>query len=464
VTAHDGGAEGEMTGKSISPAGDARAILGRPAGQGSDMVLERLMTLHPKIIDLTLDRMHRLLARLDHPEASMPPVIHVAGTNGKGSTVAMIRAGLEGDGARCHAYTSPHLARFHERVRLGGTLITDAALTALLDECEARNEGSSITFFEITTCAALLAFSRAPADWTLLEVGLGGRLDATNVVDTPRLCVITPISIDHQQYLGETIAEIAAEKAGILKPGVPCVVGPQLDAAWAVIEARAAAVGAPLIAEGRDWQCWSAGGRVLFQDENGLLDLPPPALLGAHQIMNAGASVAALRALGASDEACAMALSGARWPARMQPIAAALLPDAPADAEIWLDGGHNVAAGEALAIHMAGLHDRRAAPLHLICGMLDTKDPAGFLAPFAGLARDVRTLTIAGATATLPAEATAAAARRAGLEAAPAADLGAALRAIAAAGAAAGEVAPRILICGSLYLAGDILRGMAPLE
>lgn len=457
MSPHDGGETGLTATRTPSGANEARTIRGAHGDAGSDKVLERLMSLHPKIIDLTLDRMHRLLEGLGHPERAMPPVVHVAGTNGKGSTVAMIRAGLEGAGDRCHVYTSPHLARFHERVRLAGRLIDEDALTALLDECEAVNGGASITFFEITTCAALLAFARTPAEWTLLEVGLGGRLDATNVVDAPRLCVITPISIDHQQYLGETIAEIAAEKAGILKPGVPCIVGPQPDEALAVIEARAAAVGAPLIVSGRDWQCWSEGGRIVFQDGSGMLDLPMPALLGAHQTMNAGAAVAALRALGADDAACAAALTGARWPARMQPLAAALLPDAPAGAEIWLDGGHNAAAGEALAAHMRVLEGRRPAPLHLICGMLDTKDPVGFLAPFKGLARDVQTLTIPGAQATLPAEATAAAARRAGLDAAPAADLGAALRAIAA----ADEPAPRILICGSLYLAGDILRGIA---
>lgn len=459
------GAESGLTGmQTTGGAAEARAIRGAHGTAGSDLVLERLMSLHPKIIDLTLDRMVRLLARLDHPERIMPPVVHVAGTNGKGSTVAMIRAGLEGAGDRCHVYTSPHLARFHERIRLAGALINEDALTALLDECEARNEGASITFFEITTCAALLAFARTPAEWTLLEVGLGGRLDATNVMDAPRLCVITPVSIDHQQYLGETIAEIAAEKAGILKPGVLCVVGPQPDEALAVIEARAEAIGAPLFVSGRDWQCWSEGGRIVFQDEGGMLDLPLPVLLGEHQTMNAGAAVAALRALGQDDAACAAALTGARWPARMQPIAADLLPDAPADAEIWLDGGHNVAAGEALAAHMTMLQARRPAPLHLICGMLDTKDPVGFLAPFAGLAPFVRTLTIPGTQATLPAEVTAAAAQRAGLSAAPAADLAEALRAISQASVAANEAAPRILICGSLYLAGDILRGFAALD
>ncbi|MFT4795473.1 MAG: dihydrofolate synthase/folylpolyglutamate synthase [Paracoccaceae bacterium] len=461
MTPHEGAETGAAAAvQTVSGAREAQIIRGAHGEAGSDKVLERLMSLHPKMIDLTLDRMHRLLARLGHPERAMPPVVHVAGTNGKGSTVAMIRAGLEGAGDRCHAYTSPHLARFHERIRLAGRLIDEDALTGLLDECERVNEGASITFFEITTCAALLAFARTPADWTLLEVGLGGRLDATNVVDAPRLCVITPVSIDHQQYLGETIAEIAAEKAGILKRGVPCIVGPQPDAALAVIEARAAAIGAPLIVSGRDWQCWSEGGRIVFQDDAGMLDLPMPVLLGAHQIMNAGAAVAALRALGADDRACAAALTDARWPARMQRLAASVLPDAPVDAEIWLDGGHNVAAGAVLATHMAALQARRTASLHLICGMLDTKDPVGFLEHFKDLAPYVHTLTIPDTQATLPAEATADAARRAGLEAAPAADLAAALRAVAA----GGDPAPRILICGSLYLAGDILRGFAALD
>ncbi|MEO0822334.1 MAG: bifunctional folylpolyglutamate synthase/dihydrofolate synthase, partial [Pseudomonadota bacterium] len=216
-------------------------------------MLERLLGLHPKIIDLTLDRVWRLLARMEHPERRLPPVVHVAGTNAKGSVVAMMRAGLEGTGAGVHAYTSPHLVRFHERIRLAGTLIPEPDLAALLEECEAANGGEAITFFEITTVAALVAFARMPADWVLLEVGLGGRLDATNVVDRPRLTVITPVSYDHQQYLGETLADIAGEKAGILKPGVPCIVAPQAPEAMAVIEARAAEVGAPLTIAGRDF-------------------------------------------------------------------------------------------------------------------------------------------------------------------------------------------------------------------
>ncbi|MWD30211.1 bifunctional folylpolyglutamate synthase/dihydrofolate synthase, partial [Aquicoccus sp. SCR17] len=281
---------------------------------GSDVILERMMALHPKIIDLTLDRVWRLLAALDHPEERLPPVVHIAGTNGKGSTLAMIRAGLEGRGERVHAYTSPHLARFHERIRLAGELISEPALTEVLDECYAANDGDDITYFEITTCAALLAMARAPADHTLLEVGLGGRLDATNVVAQPALTVITPVSVDHQQYLGTTLAEIAFEKAGILKRGVPCVVGPQTEEAMEVIERQAARLGAPLIAHGQHWHAWEERGRLVFQDERGLLDLPLPILPGPHQVDNAGAALAALRHLGADDSACEAAVARAEWP------------------------------------------------------------------------------------------------------------------------------------------------------
>ncbi|KKK80195.1 hypothetical protein LCGC14_2825910, partial [marine sediment metagenome] len=272
-------------------------------------MLQRMMALHPKIIDLTLDRMWHLLAALGHPERALPPVIHVAGTNGKGSTLAMIRAGLEASGKVVHAYTSPHLVRFHERILLSGALISEPELTALLDECYAANDGAPITYFEITTCAAILAFSRQPADYTLLEVGLGGRLDATNVVDTPALTVITPVSIDHQQYLGDTLAQIAGEKAGILKRAVPCVVARQEDAALDVIEARAARLGAPLSVRGQHWHSTVEAGRLVFQDETGLLDLPLPALRGAHQIDNAGTALAALRQLGCDAAGCEAALT-----------------------------------------------------------------------------------------------------------------------------------------------------------
>lgn len=266
--------------------------------QTSDAILNRMMALHPKVIDLTLDRVWRLLEILGHPEQKMPPVIHIAGTNGKGSTQALIRAGLEGGGKSVHAYTSPHLARFHERIRLAGELITEDYLTEILDECYTSNGPEQITYFEITTVAALLAFARVKADFTLLEVGLGGRLDATNVVDQPEVTVITPISIDHEAFLGDTLTKIAGEKAGIIKRGVPCVVGPQPEEAMDVIEAQAAKLGAPLLAYGQHWHVWEERGRLIFQDERGLMDLPLPALLGAHQVQNAGAALAVLRHLG----------------------------------------------------------------------------------------------------------------------------------------------------------------------
>ncbi|RAP40783.1 bifunctional folylpolyglutamate synthase/dihydrofolate synthase [Rhodovulum viride] len=416
----------------------------------SDILLDRMMALHPKVIDLVLDRVWRLLAALDHPERRLAPVIHVAGTNGKGSTVAMIRAGLEAAGARVQAYTSPHLARFHERVRMTDGPIAEAALAAVLDECERANSGLPITYFEITTCAAFLAFAREPADYCLLEVGLGGRLDATNVIEAPRLTMIAPVSIDHQQYLGETLAEIAAEKAGILKRGVPCVVGPQEEAAMEVIEARAARLGAPLIAHGQHWHVWEERGRLVFQDERGLLDLPMPRLIGAHQVVNAGAALAALRALGQNEAACEAAMTRAEWPARLQRLRQGPLVEAAGRAELWLDGGHNPAAGIALAEAVTRLSPRQ---LHLVCGMLNTKDVAGFLKPLAAVAASLTAVSIPGETATLPAEATRAAAEAVGLRAETAGDVAEAVARIAAATPEA-----RILICGSLYLAGRVLR------
>ncbi|WP_245398590.1 bifunctional folylpolyglutamate synthase/dihydrofolate synthase [Oceaniglobus trochenteri] len=417
---------------------------------GSDAILARMLALHPKIIDLTLDRMWRLLERLGHPERDLPPVIHIAGTNGKGSTQAMIRAGLEASGKRVHAYTSPHLARFHERIRLAGQLIDEPRLAALLDECYSVNGGEPITYFEITTCAALLAFARTPADYTLLEVGLGGRLDATNVVDRPRLTVITPVSIDHQQYLGDTLAEIAGEKAGILKRGVPCVVGPQEDAALEVIESRAARLGAPLIAQGQHWHVAEERGRLVFQDETGLLDLPPPGLPGPHQFDNAGAALAALRHLGCDAAACEAAVARAEWPARMQRLTSGPLADMAAEAQLWLDGGHNPAAGHAIA---ATLSRMPPAETHLICGMLNTKDIAGYLRPLAAHAVHLHAVDIPGEANTLPAEATRKAAETAGIPASTATSVEQALAAITARSPHA-----RVLICGSLYLAGRILQ------
>ncbi|KMK65818.1 folylpolyglutamate synthase/dihydrofolate synthase family protein [Puniceibacterium sp. IMCC21224] len=416
----------------------------------SDHILNRMMALHPKIIDLTLDRVWRLLEALDHPEQKLPPVIHIAGTNGKGSTQAMIRAGLEAMDLRVHAYTSPHLTRFHERIRLAGTLIAEPDLAHVLDECYAANGSDPITYFEITTCAALLAFVRTPADYTLLEVGLGGRLDATNVVAKPALTIITPVSMDHESYLGDTVSKIAFEKAGILKRGVPCVVGPQTDDGMAVIEAQAARLGVPLLAHGQHWHACEERGRLIYQDETGLLDLPLPNLPGAHQYMNAGAALAALRHLGAPEEACEAAVTHADWPARMQRLRTGALADLAPQAELWLDGGHNPAAGDALAAHLAQLPAR---PTYLICGMLNTKDVRGYLSPLAHVADSLTAVSIPGEAATLPAEETARIAQEAGFAAETAKSVRDALSTINARAPRA-----RVLICGSLYLAGHVLR------
>ena len=417
---------------------------------GSDAILARMMSLHPKVIDLTLDRVHRLLAALDHPEKSLPPVIHIAGTNGKGSTQAMIRAGLEAEGALVHAYTSPHLARFHERIRLAGSLISEPALAALLDEAVAANGPDPITFFEITTVAALLAFARTKADYTLLEVGLGGRLDATNVIDRPALTVITPVSIDHQQYLGDTLPEIAGEKSGILKRGVPCIVGPQEAAGLDVIEARATKLGVPLFIYGQHWHTSQEAGRMIYQDENGLLDLPLPSLLGAHQITNAGAAIAALRYFGKSSAACEAAVTRPEWPARMQRLRQGPLVDAAPEIELWLDGGHNPAGGQAIGATLAAMPKR---PSYLICGMLNTKDIKAYLYPLASHIQALHAISIPNEINTLSAENTRDAAISVGMRATAEADVMAALNSIKAQDADA-----RVLICGSLYLAGMILR------
>lgn len=407
------------------------------------------MALHPKVIDLTLDRVWRLLQALGNPQDTLPPVIHIAGTNGKGSTLAMMRAGLEGVGLRVHTYTSPHLVRFHERIRLAGVLIDDTALTTLLDEVEAANGGAPITYFEITTCAALLAYARTPADAVLLEVGLGGRLDATNVIAQPALTVITPVSMDHEAFLGNTLAAIAGEKAGILKPGVPGVIGPQHPDALAVIEARAEALGAPVIIANRDFQAWAERDRMIFQDLRGLLDLPQPALLGPHQIDNAAVALAGLRTLGHAEAACEAAVTQAIWPARMQRLTHGPLVQAAPHAEIWLDGGHNPGAGDAIAATLAGLPKR---PTHAICGMLRTKDARGFMRPLRASLGRLYAVSIPGEAATLSAVETTAAAHDVGISACPADSVAAALKAIVAE-----DPDARVLICGSLYLAGRVL-------
>ena len=422
----------------------------------SDAILTRLLSLHPKIIDLSLDRMWRILERLGNPQAQLPPVIHVAGTNGKGSTVAYLRAIMEAAGLRVHCYTSPHLVKFHERIRVAGELISEPDLTVLLEECETANGGAPITFFEITTAAAFLAFSRTPADYLILEVGLGGRLDATNIVARPRACVITAIDYDHQQYLGVTLTLIAHEKAGILKRGVPAIVGVQPDEARAEIERVAERLSAPLAIANQDWQSFEQHGRLVFQDENGLLDLPLPHLQGRHQVDNAGNAIAAVRALGdprIADAHIAQGLKSVTWPARMQRLGpGALWPHVPGDAELWLDGGHNPAAARALAQAFSDLNDRHSRPLVLVWGMLNTKDVASFIGAFAGIAHRAVAITIPDEENAVAAEALAQAARGKGLAAETAASLEDALKQ-----ASLTTPAPRILICGSLYLAGRVL-------
>lgn len=425
------------------------------------------MALHPKAIDLSLGRMERLLAALDHPERRLPPVIHVAGTNGKGSAIAFMRAALEAAGHGVHVYTSPHLLQFRERIRLahddptgvrGGRLVDDGRLVEALRHCERVNAGEPITVFEITTAAALHLFAAAPADVLLLEVGLGGRLDATNVVDRPLLSVIASISMDHSDYLGPTIEGIAAEKAGILRRGVPGIVYPQAETVQAVIEDVAARVRAPLIIGGQDFEAREEHGRLVYQDEGGLLDLPLPRLAGRHQHLNAGLAIAALRTqkrLAVSDLDMASAMQGVEWPARLQRLQggriAALLP---AGSEVWLDGGHNVDGGRVLAEALAEFEDRSPRPLILVVGMLSTKDSDGFLGNFAGLARAVHAVPIQGSAAARSPAAVGEAARRAGLPAEAFGDLAAAFRAI---GDQVLHTPPRVVICGSLYLAGEVL-------
>ena len=408
------------------------------------------MSLHPKVIDLTLDRMWRLLENLGNPQNDLPPVIHIAGTNGKGSTQAMIRAGLEAAGKKVHAYTSPHLARFHERIRLAGELIDEDHLTEILDECYAKNGGETITYFEITTAAAILAMARTPADYTLLEVGLGGRLDATNVIKQPLLSIITPISIDHEQFLGNTLTKIAGEKAGIIKRHCPVIVAPQPEEAMDVIEQTAERNHAQIIVQGQHWHIDTECDGLMFQDETGVVQLPRPNLPGDHQIENAGTAVAALRHLGFNTEICEAAVLQARWPARMQKLQTGPIIDSAPNAEIWLDGGHNPAAGQAIGHHLGTLENR---PTYLICGMLNTKDIGGYLTPIAPHIEKLIAVSIPGEMNTLPATDTAAAARDAGMQAEVAEDVLAATRNIV-------KITPnaRILICGSLYLAGNILR------
>ncbi len=428
------------------------------AADATEAVLTRLLGLHPKKIDLSLGRTQSLLEKLARPQDKLPPTIHVAGTNGKGSTIAFMRAMLEAAGQRVHVYTSPHLVQFHERIRLAGQLIEDERLRQVLEDCELANAGAPITFFEITTAAALLEFSRVPADVLLLEVGLGGRYDATNVIDKPALTIITPVSHDHPEFLGTEIKGIAYEKAGILKAGVPGVIAPQSEAALGVIRDQAARLGAPLLVAGEDFHVHGEHGRLIYQDEAGLLDLPLPRLPGRHQFDNAAAAIAALRWLEPtfSTEAVEEGLGNVAWPARLQRLKAGpLLACAPADVELWLDGGHNADGGRVLGDAMADFEDKATRPLILICGTLATKDTASFLRAFRGLAQEVIGVPVAGDHAGRSAADVAAAARAQGIPASACASVPDALSYLKA---RAWPKPPRVLIAGSLYLAGEVLR------
>ncbi len=428
-----------------------------------DSLVSRLTALHPKRIDLSLDRMQRLLAALGHPERKLPPVIHVAGTNGKGSTIAFLRAILEAAGKRVHVYTSPHLVRFNERFRFGktgeGKLVSDEELIAAMEECELANAGAPITVFEITTATGLLLFARHPADVLLMEVGLGGRLDATNVVDNPLATIITRVSVDHTDFLGDSLEKIAAEKAGILKRGMPAVIASQHREVLAVIERQAAKLNAPLKIAGEDWTATEERGRLVYQDETGLLDLPPPRLYGRHQFENAGLAIAALRAVkqfGIPPAAYDGGMVKTDWPARLHRLGHGPLVDrAPAGGELWLDGGHNPDGGRAIAAALADLEERVSRPLVLIVGMLASKDCGGFLGNFAGLARRMIAVPVPGVEKGLSAAAVADTARAIGISATSRDNL---TEALEAARKLDLDPPPRILITGSLYLAGEVLR------
>lgn len=424
-----------------------------------DAALARLQVLHPKLIDLSLERMLRLCAALGDPQDRLPPVIHVAGTNGKGSTVAYLRAMAEAAGLRVHVFTSPHLVRFAERIRLAGTLITDDHLADVLARVETANAGLPITFFEITTAAALVAFAETPADLCIVEVGLGGVLDATNVV-TPAVSVIAPVDIDHREFLGDTIEQIAVEKAGIIKPGAPAVSARQHEAAEDVIDTAAALAGVDLTLMGRDFDAWNERGRLLVQTQDRLLDLPAPSLPGDHQFANAGLAVAALLALAdprIDEAAMAAGIAGTVWPARFQRLTAGPLAGkaSAAGADLWLDGGHNPHAGQAVARALGDLAARDGRPVALISGLLANKDATGFFSPFASLKAQVFTVTFEGHAAASAAQ-TAAAAELAGLRAHACDSVEDAL-----AKALALTPTPHVLICGSLYLAGEVLA-MSP--
>lgn len=418
----------------------------------TDAILKRLLALHPKLIDLKLDRELRLLEIMGRPQDRLPPVIHVAGTNGKGSTIAYLRAFLEAAGKRVHVYNSPHLVRFNERIRLAGRLVSTRRLNAALEEAETLNAGAPITFFEITTAVALNLFAAVPADYLLLETGMGGEFDSTNVVDHPLGTVITPIALDHQQFLGDTPGQIAVAKAGILKRGSPAVFARQPDDALDTLTRKAARLGIRPFVGGQDFDGFEQDGRLVYQDEDGLLDLPPPALLGRHQFENAAVAIAAVRHFGLPVSAAQLAegLRRASWPARLTPLKGRLRALLPAGSELWLDGGHNAHGAAALAEAIGEMNRARPKPLVLILGMMNTRAPKDFLAAFPKAAA-IHALTIPGEANAHRAAFIAAEGRDMGLPISARRSLGAALAAAASVGEA------RVVICGSLYLAGHVL-------
>ncbi len=437
----------------------------------ADREIDKLLQLHPKGFDLKLDRISRLLAALGAPQDRLAPVIHVAGTNGKGSTTAFARAILEAAGKAAHVHTSPHLVDWRERYRLGraggrGELVSDEALAEAIRRVAEANGDQPITVFEMLTAVGFLLFAEHPADAVVLEVGLGGRFDATNVIERPAVSVVTSISLDHQTYLGDTVEQIAGEKAGIFKRGAPVVIGPQTSpAALDVLCTQAARTGAPVHVYGQDFLGFEEHGRFVYQDERGLLDLPMPRLAGRHQIGNAATAIAALRAAGfdPSPSAIEAGLTGVEWPGRLQRVTSGRLFDlCVPGSELWLDGGHNPGAGLVVAEALADMEDRVQRPLFLICGMLNTKEPVGFFEAFTGMARHVFTVPIRSSDSGLPAEELADAAIEAGLEAEPCDSVEEAIRLVSTGWQA--SPAPRFLVCGSLYLVGETLResGLAP--
>jgi dihydrofolate synthase / folylpolyglutamate synthase len=410
-----------------------------------EQIAARLERLHPRLIDLSLDRLRILLTRLDHPERRLPPVIHVAGTNGKGSTCAFIRAMTEAAGLRVHVYTSPHLVRFNERIRIAGELVPDDRLVAKMECIERINDGAPITVFEVITATALDLFAEAPADLCVLEVGLGGRGDATNVIDAPTACAITSISLDHRELLGPTVDIIAGEKAGIIKPGVPVAIGAQPDHVRRILLDHASALNAPVKLRGRDWDIAQTNTGFRYGDASGSLDAPAPSLRGLFQQDNAGVAITALRATILPHDVAGLA--HAEWPARLQRLQGRLADLLPPGWELWLDGGHNPGAGVVLAEHLSGWADR---PVHLVVGMKQAKDSAEFLRPLMLVADTVWAVREPDQHAALPVEAIVDAS---GGIARPGPRVADALRALART-----EVPGRVLICGSLYLAGEVLK------